>query len=380
MISNARSKWKLVVFQGLITATLVSANMSTLSAATVLILDDTVVGGSSSLEAEAAMALGYSVEVVDAFGWLDKTQAEFASYRALILGDPMHADIGLALSAAEANRSVWAPVVNGNIIIVGTDPAHHASQGLPGAQKLLDKTVAFAVNQPNKTGLYVCLSQYYHSSFSTPVPVLDRFGSFTITGTFPPNCAQGSGYIVATHPVLTGAPDGLADADLFQWSCSVHEYFTTWPGTFQAFACTAPCGPPYILTRGEALPQPTVSIQATDNIAQEDESNPGNSPDKGRFLVSRTGSVDRALTVNLIINGTAIRSPSMDYLLSLGGTSQYVSSPITIPAGSASVAIDVWPWFDGYGDGGETVILHIGGCPSYSIGSPSSATVFIFEM
>src|SRR5947208_826844 len=54
----------------------------------VLILGSTVIGGAGSRESKEAIAQGFSVDVVDDAGWMAKTQADFASYQALILGDP----------------------------------------------------------------------------------------------------------------------------------------------------------------------------------------------------------------------------------------------------------------------------------------------------
>jgi uncharacterized delta-60 repeat protein len=258
MIPNLRSKWKLVVFQGVLTAILACPVTCALGV-DVLILSESVSGGESSPEAQAAIALGYSVEVVDASGWLAKSQAQFASYRALILGDPVSEDIG-RIQAAEQSRTIWAPIIDGNIIVVGADPVNH--YGTVGARKLTTNAVAFALNQPNKTGLYICLSKYYVHAFGSPVPVLDRFGSFTVTGISDTDCYQASGIIVAAHPVLAGAPNGLTDADLYGWDCSVHQYFNTKPSTFEVFAearfwsCalgTSTTLGPYIVTRGEAL-------------------------------------------------------------------------------------------------------------------------------
>lgn len=215
---------------------------------TVLILDTTVSGGAGSREAQAAVLAGMSVEVVTAAGWAAKTTAEFATYRALVLGD---ATCGGSAAAAEANNAVWGPVVDGNVILIGTDNVYHYSQG---GQALVEKGMAFAVDQVGKTGAYITLSCYYHATAPfTPVPLLDPFGTFTVTGV---GCYNDA-HIVATHPALTG----LTDATLSGWGCSVHEAFDSWPLTFQVLAIargigasyTAPdgsVGTPYILARG----------------------------------------------------------------------------------------------------------------------------------
>src|SRR6266702_2855771 len=71
--SCAQSGSVLVLVLGATIASLYSNNWL-LHADTVLILADTVFGGSSSLEAQAAANLGYTVEVVDSAGWLAKSQ------------------------------------------------------------------------------------------------------------------------------------------------------------------------------------------------------------------------------------------------------------------------------------------------------------------
>ncbi|WP_375771180.1 DUF5011 domain-containing protein [Archangium gephyra] len=184
----------------------------------VLILADTVTGGTSSLEAAAARAQGYTVEIASNAAWAAKSSADFAQYRALILGDNTCSGVGL-ITAAVANRNVWGPVVDGNVIIVGTDPVFHRSRdgGL-----LTTNSVKFAAAQEGKTGMYVNLSCYYDGAAAkTPVPVLQPFGAFTVTGV---GCYNDA-HIVASHAALSG----LTDSVLSNWSCSVHEAFDTYP-------------------------------------------------------------------------------------------------------------------------------------------------------
>lgn len=219
----------------------------------VLILDTTVSGGASSAEAQAAVALGLGVDVVNATQWAAMTTAQFADYRAIILGD---ATCGGSIAAAEANTAVWGPAVTGNVIINGTDPVFHYGQG---GQGLVDKGIAYAVASASKTGAYISLSCYYGDAApGTPVLSLDAFspGGFSVTSV---GCFNDA-YIVATHPAL----DGLTDATLSDWSCSVHEAFDKWPASFEVLAIArnagsaytatdGTVGTPYILARGEGL-------------------------------------------------------------------------------------------------------------------------------
>ncbi len=216
----------------------------------VLILDSTVSGGAGSTLAQKFVLAGKTPVVVDAATWSTMTAAQFDSYDAIVLGDPTCQLLGPE-APATANAAVWSSVVDGNVIIIGTDETFHEGQG--GAQ-LMEKAAAFTVAEAGKTGAYISLSCYYHDTApGTPVPLLSGFGSFTATGV---GCFNDS-HIVATHPALSG----LTDATLSNWSCSVHEAFDSWPVSFEVLAIaegigsvfTAPdgtVGTPYILARG----------------------------------------------------------------------------------------------------------------------------------
>ncbi len=222
------------------------------AAGEVLILADSVTGGAGSTLAQKFVLAGKTPVVVTSAQWSAMTASDFDDYDAIVLGDPTCAGPGTAtVAAAEANAGVWSSVVDGNVVIIGTDETFHQSQG--GAQ-LMEKAAAFSVAEAGKTGAYISLSCYYHDTAAgTPVPVLSGFGSFTATGV---GCFNDA-HLVATHPAL----NGLTDATLSNWSCSVHEAFDSWPVSFEVLAIaegigaafTAPdgtVGTPYILARG----------------------------------------------------------------------------------------------------------------------------------
>ncbi len=180
----------------------------------VLILDSTVRGGLQSDEALAARGLGYEVELATDEEWAAKGAADFASYRALILGD--FCKSLSAVRAAVQSRQVWGPIIDGNVLIMGTDAAFH------GVTSVTDKAVGFSVAREGRTGLYVSLSCYYHGTKRhTPVPLLEPFGDFTVSGV---GCYDDV-HVVATHPALEGMSDGV----LSKWGCSVHEAFDDFP-------------------------------------------------------------------------------------------------------------------------------------------------------
>jgi hypothetical protein len=227
----------------------------------VLILNGTVTGGAASSEAVAAVAAGKTVVLASDAQWSAMTATDFASYDAIVLGDATCVETLTGVQAAINNAAVWGPVLSGNVIIIGTDPVYH-SPAQPGAKKLITQGMAFAVGAAGKTGGYLDLSCYYHTAaLGTPVPLLNGVngGGFHVVGgaNLP---GLNNVHIVATHPALAG----LTDADLSNWSNSVHEAFTNWPvqldvlaiaidphGTFTS--TDGKVGYPYILARGASL-------------------------------------------------------------------------------------------------------------------------------
>jgi hypothetical protein len=226
------------------------------AAGEVLILDTTVIGGASSLEAQKVVAAGKTPVVVSEAQWASMTTADFAAYDAIVLGDPNCVTNTGPVAAAEANAAEWGAAIDGNVVLIGSDPYYHRSQG---GEALTEKGIAFAVGEFGKTGAYITLSCYYHwEEVGTAVPLLDGIsgGGFTVRGgkVIP---SLNDVAIVATHPAL----DGLTNADLSNWGNSVHEAFDTWPLDFEVLAIardatgtfTAPDGTrgfPYIIARG----------------------------------------------------------------------------------------------------------------------------------
>ncbi len=236
---------------------------------TVLILDSTVSGGASSPEALAAISLGMDVEVVDGATWGAKSAGEFGSYRALILGD--NSCDSTSIDAAVNNRTTWSPKIDGNIVLIGTDPVYHHAQG--GAQ-LTSSGVAFVVAEPGDTGLYATLScLFHHAPPLTSVALLDQFGAFTVRGNL---ACYNDVHIVASHVALSGT----TDTTLSNWTCSVHEAFDGFPEGFLPLAIAngvvgsgsitfadSSFGVPYILARGRTL----VPVACGDGIVQAGE-------------------------------------------------------------------------------------------------------------
>lgn len=296
---------------------------------TVLILGPTVTGGAGSIEAQAAITAGMSVEVVDNATWAAKTGADFATYRALIIGDPTCTGLGSA-EAAEENALVWGPVVNGRVIIMGSDPVFHQSRG--GAAYTRGG-VTFVVGEAGKTGAYITLSCYYHGTLAhTAVPLLSGLGAFTVTGV---GCFNNA-HIVATHPALAG----ITDTTLSNWSCSVHEAFDSWPAAqFDVLAIArnlgsaftasdGSVGTPYILARG-------VSVISDITLAPT----AGSAAVGSNYTLTATVQNDGAPFAEQTVTFTAIGGPNNG--LTRTGTTN-ASGQATTTYTSAAAGIDTW--------------------------------------
>ncbi len=203
-------------------------------------------GSGKSLEQQQAEADGFTVTVVDAATWDAMTAADFATYQVLIIGDPSCGGPE-SFAAAQMNATTWEPVVmrsGGNKVLIGTDPTFH-NDGPTGTKRgdLLEANgIAFAGAVPGATGAYIDLTCAYETaSPGTPVPLLDGLsshgaGQFTVGGA----PCTGTIAIVAQ----SGPTAGLHDADLSNWSCSVHEFFDKFPSDWTPLALATDPGVP----------------------------------------------------------------------------------------------------------------------------------------
>lgn len=216
----------------------------------------------TSLEAVQAMAspLNYNVEIDDAAQWGAKTQTQFATYRAIVLGDAdcpneTAGAVGDSpVAAAKSNINIWGPAITGPVAVVGTDPVFHFINGTGSVQataaQLTQNAIALAASLSGKPGAYICLSCYYETvTTSTTVDVLAPFGNFTVlgnntgTGT---NCSSLS-TIVDTSNALVNSPNVLTSSGLSGWNCSAHEAFDSFPSILSAVVRTEGLQLPYIV-------------------------------------------------------------------------------------------------------------------------------------
>ncbi len=108
---------------------------------------------------------------------------------------------------------------------------------------------------------------------------------------------------------------------------------------------------------------PWLAIAATDASAAE------NGPDTGTFTVSRTGSTAAATEVFYTVTGSA------------GNGIDYDATPnsVTIPAGSYTAEVTIYPVDDSSREGDETVILTLDAGEGFFISAPGFATVTIAD-
>jgi hypothetical protein len=260
---------------------------------TALILGSTVEsgtavgGGSESLEQQQAEADGYTVTEATDAQWENMTEAQFASYQLIILGDPGNCTNTVGPdSVAYSNASTWEPEVmssGGNKVLIGTDPTYHYMNPpyASDAPQLERNSLAYAGAVSGATGVYLDLNCAYDDAPSgTTVPILSGLTSQGATGQFtvegydspalkPLNDGTGACATDVNIVASTGPTSGLTDADLSDWNCSVHEAFTSFPSDYtpMALAPTSSgfpssycaddvqtgeeaCGSPYILVSG----------------------------------------------------------------------------------------------------------------------------------
>ncbi|KAJ9148618.1 Peptidoglycan bound protein [Pleurostoma richardsiae] len=170
---------------------------------------------------EATSVLGLSAHIASDAEWRSMTSSDFANYKAIIIPDPSCGSLN-QVAFLDETKFAWGPAIAGNIILIGTDPTFHSSSR-PGALTLIDDAVRFAA-AGNGTGLYFSLSCYYDAVTSSTVNSLSYFGTFTVRGRL---ACYNDAHIVANASALMA----LDDADLSNWSCSVHEVFASYPTT-----------------------------------------------------------------------------------------------------------------------------------------------------
>jgi uncharacterized protein (TIGR03382 family) len=209
----------------------------------VLILESSVSdrGGHGSREERAVGTIDASTEidVVSPSQWRRMTAEQFMEYRALIIGDANCQSGTDAFQAAIATRNNWGAIVDGNVVILSTDPSNNDTP------RLVENALRAVLDSPQfSTGMYISLGCAYQSApADTQVTLLEPFGTFKVQGV--PGCAP-TGHMFRMSPSMLSA--GISDAQLPGDGCAARSVFTSYPeNTFAAAA---------IATRSNGAPIP----------------------------------------------------------------------------------------------------------------------------
>jgi uncharacterized repeat protein (TIGR01451 family) len=288
-----------------------------------LVLGSSVSGGASSAEAARASSDGFTVTVADDTTWASMTAAQFADYQLIIVGDP---NCGSLPKVVSQNAQALADAVmaraggnskTGNRVLIGTDPAFHASQG---GDKLIDSGVDFAGVQEGASGLYLdftCIDPDYNGNGIPDgqekiLPLLSIASAPVWTQNADPPC--GGDVSLISNAAQFSA---LKSSDIRGWGCSVHETFPTFPTDWSALAIAtdtetkptcgtdvdtseARCGEAYVLIAGSGIVSEAPNLSLSPTTA----TNPVGASHTVTATVTNTdGSVRSGVVVSFVVTG-----------------------------------------------------------------------------
>lgn len=106
----------------------------------------------------AVIAVGKEPVVVGPAIWSKMTPAQFDEYSAIALDDPVCGERGASIRAIEATKHKWRSVIDGNVVVIGSDDKFNLSYGFEDELNL--NAMAFATSEIGKTGLFISLKCY----------------------------------------------------------------------------------------------------------------------------------------------------------------------------------------------------------------------------
>ena len=77
-------------------------------------------------------SLGYTYDFISISEWPNKTAADLEQYSAFIVADFNRFQRSRFLTPLVSNQSEWAPLVDGNMLVLGTDEAARGGRSSPG--------------------------------------------------------------------------------------------------------------------------------------------------------------------------------------------------------------------------------------------------------
>ena len=192
----------------------------------VLILGNSVNGGETSPEARVVKLYRPTAQITVKTDedWGRMTANDFSQYHLIIIGDPGCSTSTAPFQAAVANRNVWGPVVDSEVVIIAANTPAPSSGFNPLMQAGIHQALDNGVQ--DYTSIYISLGCSYQSApANTPVPLLEPFGNFKVQGMA--TCAD-SAHRFATYPSELFS-DQIFDGSLVSNGCSTRTVFTEYP-------------------------------------------------------------------------------------------------------------------------------------------------------
>lgn len=214
----------------------------------ILFFGPSLTTGNRLNEAHLARSVGYDIRVADADRWASLTTEDFASYQAIIVGDP-HCGYPYEgedyLAPVLANRDTWSAAVNGPVIVAGLDPMYH--QRKAGAVDFTNNAISYAASG-GSTGMYFSLSCYFFDARGgTNAKVLRGLGDFEVGG-IRGDCDD-LRVSMPAHPAMAG----ITDASVSNWHCAAHERFDSYPGDWVKLIGQRDTHKAIVIARGELV-------------------------------------------------------------------------------------------------------------------------------
>jgi hypothetical protein len=266
---------------------------------------------------------------------------------------------------AAAFRFRWSPVPAGSYAIRGvvTD-----TFGLRGTSAPVNITV-FGGTNVNQPPLASLIAPTNGSVFTQGMSILLKASASDPDG----SVARVEFYRAGTLFIgSTTTPVGTNATYNFMWSnapAGTHNLRAVAVDNLNARGTSSPVTITVQGTTGTNTIVPVVRVTATDSNAMEEAS----LMNTGRFTFTRTGPITNSLPVYFSLFGSALNG--VDFAS--------ISNPVVIPAGSSNVHLIITPIDDMEVEDPEIVVLSLvnstNGMSSYQIGSPSNATVFIYD-
>jgi uncharacterized protein (TIGR03382 family) len=221
----------------------------------VLILDSTVNGGENSREFRAVLPYvpRAQIHLRKPEEWRAMTAEQFMEYRTIIIGDAGCQSGEAAFQAAIDTRRTWGAIIDGDVVIVSTDPTTNRTP------RLVENAIKVALESVQyRTGMYIALGcAYQNAPPNTQVALLEPFGDFKVSSV--PGCAR-TGHIFQMFPptLSTALSDGALRGD----GCVARSVFTRYPDHTFAFAAIA-TGTPETPIPGERI---YIDYQAVEGV------------------------------------------------------------------------------------------------------------------